>query len=62
MPANVHDTLTLLATAWLYRLAVSMVYIDAAYFDRRFLNAFPAIDYTPRRRDRRQLAVPAFIR
>ncbi len=72
-PANVHDTLVgwviLLLTAWLYRLTVSVVYADAAYFDHRFLHvvrhllgAFPAVDYNPRRRRKRQLAVPAFVR
>ncbi len=39
-PANVHDTLVgrviLRVTAWLYRLTVTVVYADAAYFDRRF--------------------------
>jgi len=59
----------LLLASWLYRLAVSVVYADAAYFDSRFLyvvrhllGAFPAVDYNPRRRGKRQLAVPAFIR
>ena len=72
-PANVHDTVIgwaiVLMTAWLYRLTVSIVYADAAYFDRRFLSlvryllgAFPAVDYNPRRRGKRQLAIPAFIR
>jgi len=72
-PANVHDTLVgwviLLLTAWLYRLTVSVVYADAAYFDHRFLHvvrhllgAFPAVDYNPRRRRKRQLAVLAFVR
>ena len=72
-PANVHDTIVgwviLLLTAWIYRLVVSVVYADAAYFDRRFLyvvrhllDASPAVDYNPRRRGKRQLAVPAFIR
>ena len=72
-PANVHDTVVgwviILAAAWLYRLTVSVVYADAAYFDRRFfhvvrniLGAFPAVDYNPRRRGKRQLVTPAFIR
>ena len=47
-----------------------MVYVDAAYFDdgssvyvvRHLLGAFPAVDYNPRRRGKRQLASRAFIR
>ena len=63
-PANVHDTVVgwaiLPATVWLYQPTVSVVYADAAYFDRRFfhvvrniLGAFPAVDYNPRRRGKR---------
>ena len=68
-PANAHDTRIVLLAAWLYRLRVAVVYADAAYFDRRFvyvvrhlLGAFPAVDYNPRRRGKRQLASRDFIR
>ena len=68
-----HDTVVgwalLLLAAAFYRLRVKVVYADAAYFDRRFihvvvhlLDAFPAVDINPRRRGKRQLATPAFVR